>query len=99
MDGGCLHSGPGSAGRDTAIGEKRLAGYVTAGFGGQKDDGSVKIAVAPWLLRGNPIRQAFHPRGTPVHDLVHAFGLSPRSIHCMEAAIHLWFQDSLDKLA
>lgn len=65
-----LHSGFGSAGRDAAIDEERLAGYVTAGFGSEKDDGSVKIVGPPWPLHGNAIREVLHPRRILVHNLV-----------------------------
>ena len=56
-----LQGGLGSAGRDAAINEERLAGYASAGFGGEKDERPVKIDGAPWQLRGGAIPEVLHP--------------------------------------
>ena len=60
----------GCAGRDTAIYEKCLAGYITAGFGGEKHDCSVKIVRPSWPLHGYAIREVLHPCRILVHDLI-----------------------------
>src|SRR5882757_4136445 len=64
------NGGAGSAGRDAAIHQQRLAGDVAAGFRGEKDDSAIEIVDVARPLHRNAIDQIVDPLLIFVKDLI-----------------------------